>query len=49
VRLADGSLTEAQGFVWVGALPEGAEAIAGGDFAAFIRQRGLKAFGGEGA
>ena len=45
VALEDGSATMAQGFVWAGALPEGAEEIAGGDFAAFIAERGLKAFG----
>ena len=46
VTLADGARVMAQAYVWAGALPEGAEAIVGGDFAAFLRQRGVKAFGG---
>ena len=41
----DGARVIAQAFVWAGALPEGAEEISGGDFAAFIAERGLTAFG----
>ncbi len=48
VTLADGGCVTAQGFVWAGALPGDAEAIADGDFAGFLRRRGLKAFGEEG-
>ena len=45
VVLGDGARVMAQSYVWMGPLPEGAEVIAGGDFAAFIAERDLRAFG----
>ena len=45
VVLGDGARVMAQAYVWMGPLPEGAEVIAGGDFAAFIAERDLRAFG----
>ena len=45
VRLEDGRALGAQAYLWTGPLPHDAEAIAGGDVAAFLRERGLKAFG----
>ena len=45
VCLEDGWEIAAQAYLWDGPLPEGAEAIPGGDFADFLRQRGARAFG----
>ena len=47
VVLGDGARVMAQAYVWMGPLPEGAVVIAGGDFAAFIAERGLRACGGR--
>ena len=48
VSLEDGREVAAQAYLWDGPLPEDAEAIPGGDFAAFLRLRGARAFGEEG-
>ena len=45
VRQADGREITAQAYLWDGPLPADAEAIPGGDFGDFLRQRGAKAFG----
>ena len=42
-------MIEAQVYRYNRALPEGAPAIAGGDFAAFARSHALPVFGAEGA
>ena len=42
--LADGSLASVQAYVWAQDLPATAVAIAGGDFAAFLRERGVAGF-----
>lgn len=47
--LTDGACVMAQAYVWAGAVPQGGEAIADGDFAAFIAGRGLRAFGEDGS
>lgn len=39
--------TEADAYVWIADLPDGAERIAGGDFAQWLRETGRRAFSGE--